>query len=102
MTLILFSFLIQNLNSFTKSLLTIQGELQWMKKIELSLCLALLSVYRYSNTFEIISRSSFYISTELFLSTFLSLCVMFIYSLKLSSFDTNIFVFTLKGRSNVT
>ena len=90
LTLILFSFLIQNLNSFTKSLLTDQEELQWMKKIELLLCLTLLSVYRYSNTLEIISLSSFYISTELFLSTFLSLCVILIYLLKLSSFDTNI------------
>ena len=48
--LILFSFSIQNLNSFTKSLfLIIRWESLWIKKIELSLCVTLLSVYRYSD-----------------------------------------------------
>ena len=51
-TLILFSFSIQNLNSFTGSpFLTTQWESQWIKKIELLLCVKLrTAVYRYSDT----------------------------------------------------
>ena len=51
-TLILFSFSILNLNSFTKSLfLSIQWESQWIKKIELLLCVKLITtVYRFSDT----------------------------------------------------
>ena len=50
-TLILFPFSIQNLNLFTKSLfLTTQRESQRIKKIELLLCVKLITtVYRYSD-----------------------------------------------------